>query len=346
MTAEQIEFLLRLDKTSAIFHECPFCGEKEGLPDNIAFHVAEHLRQYALLSLPWHSKTAAQSEDESRNAVPDAMIDATESSIIRMEEYKEEASVSDQSDSVGTDSGNSDRNTEYLIRKAQFNTFLSSMGCDPGDSRDAIILWVDAVARDELQDLELVQSTLGRELERDTTRVDVQEQQYAHETFDKTHDRKPPISEATVISSGQQWGIPASGIEIAGIVLGVLGALIKGVGGYNEVVTHRDISLLVESLKDNKIMFSNSVEHLLRSIVPADELSRLLNDHTGDIWRKHDLDQRVIAHLGEGAENITKKIDDIHRTLAQLQKKLPVSVRDLDSTINTYSQTVFLDEER
>jgi len=137
-----------------------------------------------------------------------------------------------------------------------------------------------------------------------------------------------------------------SGIEVAGLVLAVLGALIKGVGGYNEVVTHRDVSLLVESLKDNKIMFSNSVEHLLRSIVPADELSRLLNDHTGDIWRKHDLDQRVIAHLGEDAENITKKIDDIHRTLAQLQKKLPVSVRDLDSTSNTYSQPVYLGEER
>jgi hypothetical protein len=71
-----------------------------------------------------------------------------------------------------------------------------------------------------------------------------------------------------------------------------------------------------------------------------------LNDHTGDIWRKHDLDQRVIAHLGEDAENITRKIDDIHRTLAQLQKKLPVSVRDLDSTSNTYSQTVYLGEER
>ena len=137
-----------------------------------------------------------------------------------------------------------------------------------------------------------------------------------------------------------------SGIEVAGLVLAVLGALIKGVGGYNEVVTSRDVNLLVESLKDNRIMFSNSVEHLLRSIVPADELSRLLNDHTGDIWRKHDLDQRVIAHLGGDAENITKKIDDIHRTLAQLQKKLPVSTNDLDSTSNTYSQAGYLGEER
>jgi len=137
-----------------------------------------------------------------------------------------------------------------------------------------------------------------------------------------------------------------SGIEVAGLVLAVLGALIKGVGGYNEVVTHRDVNLLVESLKDNKIMFQNSIEHLLRSIVPANELTRLLNDHTGDIWRQHDLDQRVIAHLGEDAENFTKKIVDIHKTLAQLQKKLPVSVHDLDSTSDTYSHTIRLGEER
>lgn len=53
-----------------------------------------------------------------------------------------------------------------------------------------------------------------------------------------------------------------SGIEVAGIVLAVLGVLIKGVGGYKEVATGRDVNLLVESLKANKIMFSNSVECL------------------------------------------------------------------------------------
>ena len=137
-----------------------------------------------------------------------------------------------------------------------------------------------------------------------------------------------------------------SGLEVAGLVLAVLGALIKGVGGYNEVVTHRDVNLLVESLKDNKIMFSNSVEHLLRSVVPAHELTRLFNDHTGDIWRNLDLDQRVIEHLGEDAKNITAKIGDIYRTLAQLRKKIPVSVRDLDLTSDTDSQMAYLGKER
>lgn len=115
-----------------------------------------------------------------------------------------------------------------------------------------------------------------------------------------------------------------SGIEVAGIVLAVLGALIKGVDVYDGVVTEREVKLLVTSLQVQKLMFSNSVEQLLRSIVPADELEQLLNDPGGDTWRHNGLDQRVVEHLGEGAEDINKKIHDIYKTLSKLQQKLPV----------------------
>jgi hypothetical protein len=118
-----------------------------------------------------------------------------------------------------------------------------------------------------------------------------------------------------------------SGIEVAGIVLAVLGTLIQGVGGYNEVVTGRDVNLLVESLKDNKLMFENSIEYLLRSIIPPRELELLFDDLGGEPWQDRDLHQRVIAHLGQDAENILRKIKDIYNTVSQLQRKLPVSVR-------------------
>jgi hypothetical protein len=126
-----------------------------------------------------------------------------------------------------------------------------------------------------------------------------------------------------------------SGIEVAGIVLAVLGTLIQGVGGYNEVITGRDVNLLVESLKDNKIMFSNSIEYLLRSVSPTEELTRLLNDPTGNQWRDADLDHRVIAHLGQDAEIILQKIGDIYATLDRLQRKLPVSLHPLYLFIHT-----------
>jgi hypothetical protein len=116
-----------------------------------------------------------------------------------------------------------------------------------------------------------------------------------------------------------------SGIEVAGIVLAVLSALIQGVGGYNDVVTGRDVNLLVESLKDNKLMFENSVEYLLRSTIPPGELELLLGDLRGESWQDRGLHQRVIAHLGQNAENILRKIKDIYNTVSQLQRKLPVS---------------------
>jgi hypothetical protein len=117
-----------------------------------------------------------------------------------------------------------------------------------------------------------------------------------------------------------------SGIEVAGIVLAVLSALIQGVGGYNEVVTGRDVNLLVESLKDNKLMFENSVEYLLRSVIPPGELELLFDDLRGEPWQDRDFHQRVIAHLGQDADNILRKIKDIYHTVSGLQKKLPVSV--------------------
>ena len=128
-----------------------------------------------------------------------------------------------------------------------------------------------------------------------------------------------------------------SGIEVAGIVLAVLGALIKGVGGYGKVVTGRDVRLLEESLKDNKIIFSSSVGHLLRSTVTANELTRLMNDTLGNTWTKNSLDERMIAYLGAHARNIISKLDDIYNTLSQLQKKVASKPpRPLIATRNMY----------
>jgi hypothetical protein len=121
-----------------------------------------------------------------------------------------------------------------------------------------------------------------------------------------------------------------SGIKVAGIVLAVLSALIQGVGGYNEVVTGLDVNLLVESLKDNELMFENSVEYLLRSVIPPGELELLFDDLRGEPWQDRDLHQRAIAHLGQDADNILRKIKDIYNTVSQLQRKLPVSVPAVD----------------
>lgn len=117
----------------------------------------------------------------------------------------------------------------------------------------------------------------------------------------------------------------AAGIETAGLALAVFPIVIGIVDWYSGGVSGRDIKLLAESLKNNEKMFLNSVESLLRCIVPAAELQILLDDLEGDPWRSQTLSAKVAEHLGCEADSILEKINDIYKTVLNLKEKLPVS---------------------
>lgn len=116
-----------------------------------------------------------------------------------------------------------------------------------------------------------------------------------------------------------------SGIETAGLVLAVFPLVIDAVTKYNGLVKGRDCKVLGESLKNNEQMFLNSVEFLLRSTIPPEDLRVLLDDMTGELWKSEWLAARVTEHLGREAESVFKKIDDIYKTVSRLKQKLPVS---------------------
>lgn len=115
------------------------------------------------------------------------------------------------------------------------------------------------------------------------------------------------------------------GIEVVGLALAVFPIAIKEVERYKGVITGRDIRHLADSLKNNERIFTNSVENLLRSVVWTSELAVLLGDLHGDAWRDDNLRQKVTKHLGQDADDILLKIKEIHGTVSQLQRKLPVS---------------------
>lgn len=117
----------------------------------------------------------------------------------------------------------------------------------------------------------------------------------------------------------------ASGIEAAGLVLGIFPVVIQTVDWYRGVVTGRDVKLLVDSLRTYELIFYNAVENLLRSTVPIGELKVLLDDKTGAAWKSKSLNDNVTEHLGQAAECILGKISDIYKTLLRLKRKLPVS---------------------
>ena len=117
-----------------------------------------------------------------------------------------------------------------------------------------------------------------------------------------------------------------SGVEAAGIILAVIPIVVEIIDWYESRVRGRDTKHLVESLKNNRHIFLNSIESLLLSAVPAAEVQALLRHPDGTGWKDKSLESRVSDVLGHDANIIFSKIQHIYKTLVKLQKKLPVSI--------------------
>lgn len=118
-----------------------------------------------------------------------------------------------------------------------------------------------------------------------------------------------------------------SGLEAAGLAIALFSVASKGVASYRGRVTTRDVSFLADSLDNLEAMFSHSIERLLNSAVSSDELAVLLGDLQGLAWKDLSLNDRVKAKLGQAADGILRKVEDIYKTILGLQRKLPVSMR-------------------
>lgn len=118
-----------------------------------------------------------------------------------------------------------------------------------------------------------------------------------------------------------------SGLEAAGLAIALFSVASKGVASYRGRVTTRDVSFLANSLENLEAMFSNSIERLLNSAISSDELAVLLGDLQGLAWKDLSLNDRVRAKLGQAADGILGKVEDIYKTILGLQRKLPVSMQ-------------------
>ena len=67
-------------RPAVVFAECLVCGTDDMEDQNIELHVAEHLRQFALVSLPWNLTGAIRSNVSDKSH-------ANDSSVIRMDEF-------------------------------------------------------------------------------------------------------------------------------------------------------------------------------------------------------------------------------------------------------------------
>ena len=117
----------------------------------------------------------------------------------------------------------------------------------------------------------------------------------------------------------------AIGFEVAGLALALLPVIVEVVDWYSGRIRGRDSKLLADSLKNNTHIFTNSIEILLRQVVPGQHVQMLLNDPLGKAWKEEEFQEAVEARLGSEAHDILGRIADIHKTALNLKQKLPVS---------------------
>lgn len=144
MSPEQIAFLVELGAGSAP-STCLFCEEQDENVDAMHSHTAEHLREYAFSSLPWR-EVMGGSERVSKNAVANDGSKGVNSSILRMEDYKDEVSLSG-SWNEGYETSDDNRD----VPTTTFNSlgaFVASEKLDPGERQDLILSWIDRLSQD------------------------------------------------------------------------------------------------------------------------------------------------------------------------------------------------------
>lgn len=132
----------------------------------------------------------------------------------------------------------------------------------------------------------------------------------------------------------------AAGIDMAGLALSIFPIVIRTVKWYSSMVTSHEIKLLADSLSINKIIFRQSVEYMLRSVVVSTaELRELLDNPGGPAWQDKALVERLANHLGADYGTIVETMNNIYRTILKLSQKLPVSGVDRAGTNRKLTRT-------
>lgn len=147
MSSEEIDFLVQLNAKSVVAPSCPFCDEQLDTQNETYLHIAEHFRQYALMSLPWDTGIVTLSTKESQNAIANRISEQANSSVARMED--EIANIGDLLFASDTETQHEPANRKgstFLQSEGAFRALVESPGLSDNERLDATRTWVDGLA--------------------------------------------------------------------------------------------------------------------------------------------------------------------------------------------------------
>lgn len=103
LSPEQITMLASVNAVPKSFGSCFFCTLREDEVDDLRIHMAEHLRQFALASIPWHVLSSEVPDEESNTALAGANSKECDGSLARIEQFIEDESLSFESSDFEAD---------------------------------------------------------------------------------------------------------------------------------------------------------------------------------------------------------------------------------------------------
>ncbi|KAK1777270.1 hypothetical protein QBC45DRAFT_331016 [Copromyces sp. CBS 386.78] len=118
-----------------------------------------------------------------------------------------------------------------------------------------------------------------------------------------------------------------SGLEVAGLVLGVLPLAIKALKAYREIMSDvrgvpNDLANLIEDLETEMLRLRTSCELLLEQIVPFEDIADYLDDPMSPKWEESAVNNKLRIRLSDAYPKFEEKVRDIRAVGLDLEKKL------------------------
>ncbi|KAK3401310.1 hypothetical protein B0T20DRAFT_503904 [Sordaria brevicollis] len=139
-----------------------------------------------------------------------------------------------------------------------------------------------------------------------------------------------------------------SGIEVAGLVLGVLPVVIQALNGYRSILSsirnvESDIQALILGLETERVRLRTSCELLLEGIVPAKEIDDLLEDPFSEKWKALGVTNKLKIRLWDAVTTYERTIGDMKTVEAELKRSVGFMVQE-DGKLKFNEKTSLLRE--
>jgi histone deacetylase complex regulatory component SIN3 len=95
LSPDEVTMLVKMNGVPSKISSCYLCSlDGDDAGNDLRLHMAEHLRSFALASIPWSALASSQSDNDSKSALAGERSRAGNSSTARMEDFMDEIELS------------------------------------------------------------------------------------------------------------------------------------------------------------------------------------------------------------------------------------------------------------